>query len=518
MLGQLLPSDEELQAKCLELGLLMRRTSGNDVTHPPLTLRPSRMNKAVLTELMRRQTLWNEAVDRTARDYTFIAEALRETAASDVNFTGRLVDMLHEIYIKGGNFQPLMLGIFRTDYMRAVEDSMCGDDADTPETASAWKNVEINTISVSFAGLSPLVAQFHQYLSRYDAAMRPGSSANHVEIHQSDSSSVIPRALADAVALWRETLQVDGFIAATASGRATPLLPVVLVVTQENERNTGDQFKLLFELLETHGIVSIRRTHTELHGKLRLAQFSESPVPFAVIEETYIAAVVYFRSAYVPSDFPTEATWQVHASLERSNAIKCPSLPYHLLTFKKIQQMWTDVPRVLTPVAFAGDARKAATLAEHFMPQYSLNAAEATTVDPEVIIQEAIADPSKFVLKPQLEGGGNLVAGDAMRVLLRDTKPEDALYNRIRKEYILMRKILFPRKTGVVLRQGTRHHCEHNLCSELGIFGVILGSGAATPEGYNKCGGYIVRTKPADVEDGGVMMGVACLDSIATVE
>lgn len=121
------------------------------------------------------------------------------------------------------------------------------------------------------------------------------------------------------------------------------LLPIVLVVTQEGERNTADQFKLLLHLTEKHKIISLRRTFAEIHTSLKLYRAcyhdSKRPAaPFGVLDNRYLVAVVYFRNSYVPQDFPTETHWDVRLQLEQTNAIKCPSIPYHLMTFKKLQQ------------------------------------------------------------------------------------------------------------------------------------------------------------------------------------
>ena len=49
-------------------------------------------------------------------------------------------------------------------------------------------------------------------------------------------------------------------------------------------------------------------------------------------------AVVYFRAGYTPSDYPSNRQWDARATLERSHAIKCPSVAQHLAGCKKVQQ------------------------------------------------------------------------------------------------------------------------------------------------------------------------------------
>ena len=46
---------------------------------------------------------------------------------------------------------------------------------------------------------------------------------------------------------------------------------------------------------------------------------------------------VYYRSGYQIEQYPTEKEWNARTTLEISQAIKCPSIDYHLCTFKKFQ-------------------------------------------------------------------------------------------------------------------------------------------------------------------------------------
>ncbi|CAD2219325.1 Eukaryotic glutathione synthase, ATP binding domain/Eukaryotic glutathione synthase, putative [Angomonas deanei] len=421
-----------------------------------------------------------------------------------------------------------MLGIFRTDYMRSVSDK------NEKETAEEWKNVEINTISCSFAGLSPLVNQFHRYLQQYKALF--SNTPIKGQIEGSISGEVIPQSLAEAVTAWKASVPLADFTASylKTHPEVASLTPIVLVVIQEGERNTGDQYKLLFSLFERSGVLPLRRTHQQIHEHLTLLDHEAGKAPFMVLEKKYVVALVYYRSAYVPSDyevpgvttFEENPLWQARLHMEQSNAVKCPSIPYHLMTFKKLQQKMTDVDHFLTPYAFNGAADKAKTMAQHFVGQYSLNKDEYTTdnkqqQDPEYYIQQAVAHPERYVLKPQLEGGGNLIAGETMQSVLTTRKADDAtLYHKIRKEYILMEKIHYPKVDGTLFRQEKFYPFEQNVCSELGIYGVVLSDGNTDNKNayVNRHGGYVVRTKPADVEDGGVMAGVACLDSALLLE
>lgn len=49
-----------------------------------------------------------------------------------------------------------------------------------------------------------------------------------------------------------------------------------------------------------------------------------------------IVAVVYYRSGYELEAYPTDKEWDIRLLIERSRAIKCPSVQYHLAGTKKV--------------------------------------------------------------------------------------------------------------------------------------------------------------------------------------
>uniref|UniRef100_A0A453NFW8 glutathione synthase n=1 Tax=Aegilops tauschii subsp. strangulata TaxID=200361 RepID=A0A453NFW8_AEGTS len=107
-------------------------------------------------------------------------------------------------------------------------------------------------------------------------------------------------------------------------------------------------------------------------------------------------AVVYFRAGYAPTDYPSEVEWSARLLIEQSSAIKCPSISYHLVGTKKIQQELAK-PSVLE--RFLDNEEDIAKLRKCFAGLWSL--------DNEEIVKSAIEKPDLFVLKPQREGGGN---------------------------------------------------------------------------------------------------------------
>lgn len=87
----------------------------------------------------------------------------------------------------------------------------------------------------------------------------------------------------------------------------------------------------------------------------------------------------------------------------------------------------------------------------------------------------AINEPSKFVLKPQREGGGNNIYNDDIRTCLNSMKNK-----KERTAWILMDRIYPPLQSNYLIRAAQEPISESNVSlsdvvAELGIYGVIVG-------------------------------------------
>lgn len=52
----------------------------------------------------------------------------------------------------------------------------------------------------------------------------------------------------------------------------------------------------------------------------------------------HLVSVVYYRTGYEATAYTSEEVWSLRLLIERSRAIKCPSIQYQLAGSKKIQQ------------------------------------------------------------------------------------------------------------------------------------------------------------------------------------
>ena len=244
-------------------------------------------------------------------------------------------------------------------------------------------------------------------------------------------------------------------------------------------------------------------------------------------------AVVYMRAGYELQEY-TPSGYAARLLLERSRAIKCPSLLCHLATFKKVQQELA-VPGVLE--RFLPNLEEAAAVAKTFMPMYPMD--DSSTAGKKG--RRLACDPitaAKHILKPSLEGGGNNIYGADIPDYL-DSVPESQW-----QSFILMQHINSPIQKSVLLTPrgvyqedaSTKETSEsHSLLSdafslakplidrfgvptvsELGIFGTCLwkreGNGALQVLG-NAEAGWSFKTKPADVNEMSVVKGYGCFDS-----
>ena len=219
-------------------------------------------------------------------------------------------------------------------------------------------------------------------------------------------------------------------------------------------------------------------------------------------------AVVYFRSTYTPSDFLDESAWTARYQLERSSAIKCPSILTHLAGTKKVQQVLAT-PGTTHVGRFLPDDMAAKNVEKTFAAIYPMDKSEAGAT------AKAIAkDPEKckgYVLKPQREGGGNNIYRSAISSFLQELGDEDKW-----RGHILMELIEPPAQNNMIFREGALNSGE--VIAELGIFGTCLWRRKEHDIIHNSEAGYLLRTKGRGSEEGGVAAGFGSIDSVCLVD
>lgn len=360
------------------------------------------------------------------------------------------------------------------------------------------KQVEFNTIASSFGGLSTKVSALHRHLSSIDAYPESLSATiTQDSVPQSPSVPGLALGLAKGHQAYGES----------HGGRPT----CILFLIQDTERNVFDQRHLEYELNSTHGVKTFRLpfsrvlTDTKVDSDRKLVY-----TPPQNQQRSYEVTVVYLRAGYAPTEYESQSDWDARLHIERSAAIKCPSVLTHLAGSKKVQQVLAtphspDLARFMQTESDAAEVRKT------FAPIYPLDKSEAgqearkLATNPETAV--------KYVLKPQREGGGNNIYRKAIPGFLKDL-PESHW-----PAYILMEMIEPPAQSNIIFRNGQL--MEGGVICELGAYGICLwrqGEDGKREVLESDGAGYLLRTKGDSSEEGGVAAGFGCVDSCCLID
>ncbi|KAL6706696.1 Glutathione synthetase [Coniothyrium glycines] len=465
--------------------------SGVLATTAPVTLFPSLFPRSCFEDGLAIQTAYNELYSAIARDEEWLQGIVEELLEVD-DFVARLW-RTHLQVKEDGYVQELSLGLFRSDYM-------VHQDTTQSATVTGLKQVEFNTIASSFGGLSSQVSSLHRYLLSVDAY--PSSTAATLK--------------ADALQLSKSASSLSKGLAAAhkAYGSSSNGFPLcVLFVVQDPERNVFDQRHLEYALSENDGIRSFRLPFGEtlLHTKLS-ADKTLLYTPPNSPSNTFEVTTVYFRAGYSPEDYVKEDDWTARAHLEKSKAIKCPSILTHLAGCKKVQQVLAT-PKSPHLKRFLPDEQIASKVLKTFAPIYPLDKSEAGNEARKLATETSSA--ARYVLKPQREGGGNNVYRKAIPPFL-EKLPETHW-----PAYILMEMIEPPPLENAIFRNGELQR--GGVICELGVYGVCLWRSG---DGHSQQGailenweaGYLLRTKGDQSEEGGVAAGFGAVDSCCLVD
>jgi glutathione synthase len=141
---------------------------------------------------------------------------------------------------------------------------------------------------------------------------------------------------------------------------------------------------------------------------------------------------------------------------------------------------------------------------------------KSVLADMKPISKEAIewfntsADKQEWVLKNQGEGGGHCVFGEQISETLAKLKPEE--YDA----WALMQR-LYPheRDTPTIAVRDGKQTLVNDLVSEIGLFTAhYQGEPVTELDGY---AGYLIRSKPASENEGGIHSGQGILDSLVLI-
>ena len=443
--------DPERAAELAATYGILQYTADGSMTHCPLMVSPAPVSDALLDQLASLTEPFGRLMNAVAGDLEFMSETLRRAATAD-EYTRFLLELALEHERDASSWR---FAITRSDYFATAD----GD---------GLRQVELNTIAASYLGLAGRIADFHR-------AYRTVVAADWDVVENRPVDGV-----ADAFAeVVREYGAVNG---------------CVLLISQAGERNIFDQ-RILEAALAERGLRVVRSPLEALLDRARITSSGD------LVIDDQVAAVTYFRAGYRPDDLATQAARDARRLLARSSSIAVPDLRTHLSGTKKIQQVLTQ-PDILARFLSPDDAAQVTTSFALLAGLDDPIPFEGRTVP---AFEAAIERPERFVLKPQREGGGFNFYGEAIKRALLGMNASE------RDAFVLMERLHPAARVADGLRAG--QSWRGSVVSELGHFGVLFARGDDIR--LNRGVGYLVRTKAADQDEGGISSGAGHLDSLA---
>ena len=480
MINSAMIDDAVAQALQLNLSFL---TEPGHARHVPFAFTPCAINSTENAVLATAAPLLGRLTEALASDTTLIQSLHAPLAAGDP-FFAELLSIHRELHLDGADLPRLPLLLQRSDFMLDVD--------------SGPRLVECNSIAAGMAPFGDRVQQLHRYLkNQWPQEFLRYSCSALADFLPNPAAANLAAALAAAARQVR---------AEHGDGGA----PVFLMVVQENEDNIFDQ-RLLEQALRALGVVTLRRTFRQLHALL-----ASGPNQRLVLHGSGAIDVVYLRAGYQYRDYIAtdldsrqccDALRATRVFIERHRVAVNATVAQQLATSKRMQQYLASASADgFTALGFLPDEVDA--LKGVFAEMRAIEA------DSSQWLQEE-GGAQNWVLKNQGEGGGHCLFDQDIIARL-DTMPV-ADY----PAWTLMRRLRpAGREVPTLVIRGGRGHQVNRLVSEIGYFTAHLeGKPLLALPGHGPgYVGYLVRSKPPDVAEGGVHSGSGMLDSLVLSE
>ncbi|CAK1861703.1 glutathione synthase [Vibrio crassostreae] len=458
------------------------RQSDNTARHCPFSLAPMSIERKVFEHLLRVTPLITKLINNVSEDHDFLQSSLSDMAKADP-FFGRLMELHQQAHGSADERlnparQPLLL--MRTDFM---------DDR-----RHGAKVIEFNGIAAGMAPFGQRATEFHSFMQNQWA---------NVYNNWLEDPSATP---AENQGLTQLAYGIANAARQVKADFNEQDKPVFLMVVQKNEDNVYDQHLLEVEL-QKQGIRTVRRTFEQLS-----CQLSSGDNQRLLLKDVGAVDVVYLRAGYQYSDYWApelnesvccHTLSQTRLFMEQHHVAMNATINQQLATSKTMQMLLTMMPA-------AEYARWGLTLQEAELVKSVL--ADMKPIGSEVIEWfNTQADKQEWVLKNQGEGGGHCVFGDDISEQLSQLEPEE--YDA----WALMQR-LYPHERDVptIAVRDTQQTLVTDLVSEVGLFTAYYqGKPVTELDGY---AGYLIRSKPASENEGGIHSGKGILDSLVLID
>ncbi|RKF18698.1 glutathione synthase [Alginatibacterium sediminis] len=463
------------------------RQADNSARHCPFSIAPITMQREVFQHLQKVTPLITKLINNVSEDHDFLQAQLADVAKADP-FIGRLFSLHQQAHGDAAHRllparKPLLL--MRTDFM---DDRQHGA-----------KVIEFNGIAAGMAPFGQRGTEFHAFLReqwpQVSAHFLDESVSTPAENHGLDQ-------FAYGISIAAKKVNASFTTQVSLSHKVVESKPTFLMVIQDNEDNVYDQH-LLEVALNKQGLRTVRRTFEQLSTQLSTGENQR-----LVLDGVGAIDAVYLRAGYQYSDYylaPGEEAIccqtlsQTRLFIEQHYVAVNATFSQQLASSKTMQMLLTMMP------------------AEDFA-RWDLDLEQARLVksvlaDMKPINQETInwfnsqATKQEWVLKNQGEGGGHCVFGDDI------VKKLEHLPTQEYDAWALMLR-LYPHERElptIAVRDGVQTQI-NDLVSEIGLFTAFYdGEPVTEMDGY---AGYLIRSKPASENEGGIHSGKGILDSL----
>ncbi|MEZ8016857.1 glutathione synthase [Vibrio splendidus] len=458
------------------------RQPDNTARHCPFSLAPMTMERDVYEHLLRVTPLITKLISNVSEDHDFLQSSLSDMAQADP-FFGRLMELHKQAHGSADERlnparQPLLL--MRTDFM---DDRQHGA-----------KVIEFNGIAAGMAPFGQRATEFHSFMqNQWPETYKKWLEDPTATPAENQGLKQLAYGIANAARQVKADFKEQD-------------KPVFLMVVQKNEDNVYDQHLLEVEL-QKQGVRTVRRTFEQLSSQL-----SSGDNKRLLLEGIGAIDVVYLRAGYQYSDYWApdlnesvccHTLSQTRVFMEQHHVAMNATISQQLATSKTMQMLLTMMPA--SEYALWGLTREEAELVKSVL------------ADMKPITSESIkwfntqADKQEWVLKNQGEGGGHCVFGDDISEQLSQLKPEE--YDA----WALMQR-LYPHERDVptIAVRDTQQTLVTDLVSEVGLFTAYYQDEPVTElDGY---AGYLIRSKPASENEGGIHSGKGILDSLVLID
>ncbi|KAL3113305.1 hypothetical protein niasHT_018920 [Heterodera trifolii] len=442
---QAIANDAKDFAQIISLTVLPNVHNGrSDVAEiTPFSLFPTPFPRNLFRLAEKVQKAFNLLYFRISNDFEFLSETFEPVAKTNENVR-RMLNILKQVHDEGIK-QTKTVVLARSDYMCHVI-----TDKETNEQKYELKQIEMNAGQIGGLSVSSRITEMHRR-----TLWRAGIDATKDQVPDNEAGLGAAEVLYKA---WK------------AFGDPNA---IILFVASRTSKNRYGQRHIEYDITNL----------AEAEGKA-----------IQIVRLSLPGCAKMYKDG-------NEYDWETLLMFERSTTIMSPTIALDLATQKKVQQILAKPGMV---EHYLEDQLEIVPLVRStFAGLWSLTDKDEET---QKAINDAIAHPEKYVIKPNLEGGGHNFFDEKLRKKLQEFTDEE------REAHILMQKLSAMRVKNFMMR-GHKKPQFGEMTTELGIFGFLLGDRSDGKVLHNVQRGHFMRTKLAEVNEGGVSHGTGVFDS-----